>query len=187
MAEGCTHFLCVCHIRTWRFPISKVFIEFSSYALWCCPCHSFIASLHSFPHDCVVHSLLCTRRLYSRLGQIIFIFDIFENTIKQNTMLFPSVLVLASALLIEARNPHEIRHLHDHLHRRQNDNSLTLDTNAIQKGSSLDGSTSVGATPEQVKSETSDSNFINYCSGQELTNGLQIVTGSCNGIGMNPC
>jgi len=99
-------------------------------------------------------------------------------------MLFPSVLILASAVLIESKNVNEIRHLHNHLHRRQNGDSLTLNTNAIQKGSSVDGSTSQGATPEQVKSETSENNFINFCSGQELTNGLQIVTGSCNGIGM---
>jgi len=98
-------------------------------------------------------------------------------------MLFPTVLILAFAVLIESKNVHELRHLHSHLHRRQNGDSLALQTNAIQKGSSVDGSTSAGATPEQVKSETSENNFINYCSGQDLTNGLQIVTGSCNGIG----
>jgi hypothetical protein len=27
-------------------------------------------------------------------------------------------------------------------------------------------------------------NFINFCSGQTLTNGLQNKAGSCNGVGM---
>jgi hypothetical protein len=26
-------------------------------------------------------------------------------------------------------------------------------------------------------------NFINFCKGQTLTNGLQVKTGSCNGVG----
>lgn len=29
-----------------------------------------------------------------------------------------------------------------------------------------------------------NANFINFCSGKTLTNGLQIKTGSCNGIRM---
>ena len=29
-----------------------------------------------------------------------------------------------------------------------------------------------------------EANFINFCSGAELTNGRQIATGSCNGIPM---
>jgi hypothetical protein len=31
---------------------------------------------------------------------------------------------------------------------------------------------------------TSDNaNFINFCAGKQLTNGLQVTGGSCNGIG----
>lgn len=62
--------------------------------------------------------------------------------------------------------------------------STTLQDNVIQKGSFVDGSTSIGAAESgQALSQTSQNNFINFCSGQTLTNGLQITTGSCNGIG----
>jgi hypothetical protein len=59
----------------------------------------------------------------------------------------------------------------------------TLSANAIQSGSFLDGSTEIGAAEVgQAKSLTSQNNFINNCAGKTLTNGLQITTGSCNGI-----
>jgi hypothetical protein len=59
----------------------------------------------------------------------------------------------------------------------------TLQANAIQSGSFADGSNEIGsAEVGQAKSATSQNNFINFCSGQTLTNGLQITTGSCNGI-----
>jgi hypothetical protein len=61
--------------------------------------------------------------------------------------------------------------------------SLTLDAAAVQTGSFVDGSTSIGAEAGQANSQTSQNNFINFCSGKTLTNGLQIVGGSCNGIG----
>jgi len=61
----------------------------------------------------------------------------------------------------------------------------TLLANVIQKGSEIDGSTSIGAAEVgQALSATSTNNFMNFCSGQTLTNGLQITTGSCNGIPM---
>jgi hypothetical protein len=60
---------------------------------------------------------------------------------------------------------------------------LTLDAAAVQSGSFVDGSQSIGAEAGQAKSQTSQNNFINFCSGKTLTNGLQIVGGSCNGIG----
>jgi len=61
----------------------------------------------------------------------------------------------------------------------------TLLSNVIQKGSEIDGSTSIGAAEVgQALSQKSTNNFINFCSGQTLTNGLQITTGSCNGIPM---
>jgi len=61
----------------------------------------------------------------------------------------------------------------------------TLLANAIQSGSFVDGSQEIGADEaDQAKSLTSTNNFINNCAGKTLTNGLQITTGSCNGIPM---
>ncbi|KAF7912496.1 uncharacterized protein EAF01_001517 [Botrytis porri] len=66
-----------------------------------------------------------------------------------------------------------------------NDASLTLASDAIQSGSFADGSGEIGAAEVgQAKSATSKNNFINFCSGETLTNGLQVTTGSCNGIPM---
>ncbi|KAF3763734.1 hypothetical protein M406DRAFT_51317 [Cryphonectria parasitica EP155] len=62
--------------------------------------------------------------------------------------------------------------------------STTLSDNAIQSGSFLDGSQGLGAETGQASSTTSQNNFINFCSGKTLTNGLQITDGSCNGIVM---
>src|SRR5271168_3466261 len=64
---------------------------------------------------------------------------------------------------------------------------LTLDADVVQTGSFVDGSASIGAEAGQAKSQTSRDNFINFCSGKTLTNGLQIVGGSCNGIGKRSC
>ena len=63
------------------------------------------------------------------------------------------------------------------------DNGLALDSSLVQKGSTLDGQQGLGAEAGQAASATSDNNFINFCQGQTLTNGLQITAGSCNGIG----
>jgi len=61
----------------------------------------------------------------------------------------------------------------------------TLSPNAIQSGSFVDGSKQVGADEVgQALSLISQNNFINNCAGKVLTNGLQITTGSCNGITM---
>src|ERR1700728_4293436 len=60
---------------------------------------------------------------------------------------------------------------------------LTLDADAVQTGSFSNGADSIGAEAGQALSQTSQNNFINFCSGKTLTNGLQIVGGSCNGIG----
>ena len=62
--------------------------------------------------------------------------------------------------------------------------STTLQANAIQSGSFFDGQSGLGAEDTQASSTTSQNNFINFCSGQTLTNGLQITDGSCNGIVM---
>lgn len=58
---------------------------------------------------------------------------------------------------------------------------LTLLANAVQKGSAQDGSANIAAG--QAKSITSTNNFINFCSGKTLTDGLQVQGGSCNGVG----
>jgi len=60
---------------------------------------------------------------------------------------------------------------------------LTLDADAVQTGSFSTGLDSIGAEAGEAASQTSENNFINFCAGKTLTNGLQIVTGSCNGIG----
>lgn len=101
-------------------------------------------------------------------------------------MFTPSILILlASAGLIEARSVLDARHHHG-LHRRataDDASATTLAANAIQTGSFVDGSQQVGANEaNQAKSQTSENNFINFCAGKTLSNGLQITTGSCNGI-----
>lgn len=58
---------------------------------------------------------------------------------------------------------------------------LTLQANAVQTGSAQDGSATLA--DGQALSLTSTNNFINFCSGKTLTNGLQVQGGSCNGIG----
>jgi len=58
----------------------------------------------------------------------------------------------------------------------------TLLANAIQSGSFVDGSAAAGSDAGQAASATSQNNFINNCAGKTLTNGLQVQTGSCNGI-----
>lgn len=63
-----------------------------------------------------------------------------------------------------------------------NNGDATLNQDAIQTGSFSDGQDG-NAEEGQAASETSQENFINFCSGQTLTNGLQIEEGSCNGIG----
>jgi hypothetical protein len=73
-----------------------------------------------------------------------------------------------------------------------------LKSNAVQTGSADDGNAtptdgqsasamSVFSSPlsNMTNSSSDVANFINFCSGQTLTNGLQVKTGSCNGIG-NP-
>lgn len=57
-----------------------------------------------------------------------------------------------------------------------------LAPNAVQSGSFFDGSDAIGANDAQAQSDVSQNNFINFCAGQTLTNGLQLVDGSCNGI-----
>ena len=95
------------------------------------------------------------------------------------------VALLASAGLVEARSLFDVTHLHGGVHKRQNTDltATVLAANALQTGSTLDGSNEIGAAEVgQALSKTSTNNFINNCAGKTLTNGLQIVAGSCNGI-----
>ncbi|OXV07013.1 hypothetical protein Egran_05220 [Elaphomyces granulatus] len=64
-----------------------------------------------------------------------------------------------------------------------NNNKLALNPNNVQTGSQSDGLGN-GAQPGQTASATDDANFINFCEGKTLTNGLQQKGGSCNGIVM---
>ena len=100
-------------------------------------------------------------------------------------MLSPSLglVLLATALLTEARSVFPVRHRH--LAGKRADDSLTLTSDLIQSGSTNDGSQEIGAAEVgQALSHTDPANFINNCVGKTLTNGLQITTGSCNGIRM---
>lgn len=58
----------------------------------------------------------------------------------------------------------------------------TLSQNAVQTGSANTGAQGAGAG--QSNSKTDNANFINFCSGKTLTNGLQQKSGSCNGVVM---
>ena len=57
----------------------------------------------------------------------------------------------------------------------------TLDPENIQDASASDGDPDGGEG--QAASLTDNANFINFCSGETKTNGLQVQGGSCNGIG----
>jgi len=59
---------------------------------------------------------------------------------------------------------------------------LTLDPSVIATGSEFSGNDPPVA--DQATSATSNNNFINFCAGLTLTNGLQQKTGSCNPIPM---
>ncbi|KAI6714860.1 hypothetical protein PZA11_007744 [Diplocarpon coronariae] len=61
---------------------------------------------------------------------------------------------------------------------------LTLLANLTQTGSQQDGSVNGVLKAGQSASQTSKNNFINICSGKTVTNGVQVVGGSCNGIPM---
>ncbi|PSS18476.1 hypothetical protein M430DRAFT_42150 [Amorphotheca resinae ATCC 22711] len=95
------------------------------------------------------------------------------------------LLLLVSAGLIEASPLQEVGPLNKLRLRASDATATTLSPDAVQSGSFNDGSNEIGAAEVgQAKSLTSKNNFINYCAGKTLTNGLQITTGSCNGITM---
>ncbi|KAI5806207.1 hypothetical protein EDC01DRAFT_609614, partial [Geopyxis carbonaria] len=65
-----------------------------------------------------------------------------------------------------------------------NADALALDPNNVQDASQATGQEGGAADPAQADSATDDANFINFCTGKTLTNGLQVMAGSCNGIVM---
>jgi len=65
----------------------------------------------------------------------------------------------------------------------QDNNALLLDPANVQEASQATGQEG-GAEAGQADSATDDANFINFCTGKTLTNGLQVQAGSCNGIVM---
>ena len=65
-----------------------------------------------------------------------------------------------------------------------NANALELNPDAVQTGSEANGLNASGAESGEAASATDPANFINFCAGQTLTNGLQQKQGSCNGIVM---
>ncbi|TGO52206.1 hypothetical protein BOTNAR_0331g00020 [Botryotinia narcissicola] len=97
-----------------------------------------------------------------------------------------SLAFFASTGLVKGLNARR----HQEIHKRAtatsgDDTSLTLAQNVIASGSFSDGLTEIGGNEAfEAASATSQNNFINFCAGETLTNGLQIVTGSCNGIPM---
>lgn len=63
--------------------------------------------------------------------------------------------------------------------------ATTLDAANIQDASASNGNPDQGAG--ESPSTTDQANFINFCSGKTITNGLQDQGGSCNGIGELTC
>ena len=62
--------------------------------------------------------------------------------------------------------------------------ALTLNPNNVNQGALQDGLSESGAQAGEAPAATDPANFINFCTGKTLTNGLQNVGGSCNGIVM---
>ncbi|SPO07268.1 uncharacterized protein DNG_09962 [Cephalotrichum gorgonifer] len=94
--------------------------------------------------------------------------------------------ILASASLIDGATLDRSRgNFGSNLFRRQ-DRQSCLKQDLIQDASTLTGQEpgTEGIKPGQAESATDENNFINFCDGQEITNGKQITTGSCNGIPM---
>ncbi|EFX02436.1 hypothetical protein CMQ_2485 [Grosmannia clavigera kw1407] len=102
-------------------------------------------------------------------------------------MMFKSVLValslnaMASASVINHKGMHQKRAATSS---GSSAASTCLDTNALQTGSFVTGQVNDVPSGGQSNSNTDTANFINFCSGQTLTNGLQVKAGSCNGIVM---
>ncbi|PWW80651.1 hypothetical protein C7212DRAFT_356069 [Tuber magnatum] len=98
-----------------------------------------------------------------------------------------SVILLASAGLASAISPYQVHARGLDLVPRQNGGNTrggnTGDPANVQEASQATGQED-GAEAGQADSATDDANFINFCTGKTLTNGLQVQAGSCNGIVM---
>ncbi|CAZ82634.1 unnamed protein product [Tuber melanosporum] len=100
-----------------------------------------------------------------------------------------SVVLLASAGLASATSPYNVHARGLDLVPRQNNNGggnrggNNGDPANVQEASQATGQEG-GAEAGQADSATDDANFINFCTGKTLTNGLQVQAGSCNGIVM---
>jgi hypothetical protein len=144
--------------------------------------------LYSFIHSLLTTVSLILRSLHNLYNTGLDHFAIFKfNSLIKATItnMLNSILpvLLASAGLIEARSVFQERHVHFHRRAGGDATGTTLSPAAIQSGSFNDGSDEIGSNEaQQAKSLTSQNNFINNCAGKTLTNGLQITTGSCNGI-----
>ena len=96
-----------------------------------------------------------------------------------------AALLLATAALAQNKDDNKNNNKDNNNNNNANNNKdgLALLESVVQKGSFQDGTKALGAEDGQAVSQTSQNNFINFCEGKTLTNGLQIVDGSCNGIG----
>lgn len=106
-------------------------------------------------------------------------------------MLYSNIFTLASiagvasanavlpGMMDSQRHPYPSRFIEK---RQNNDTGLQLLQANVQTGSQQNGQD--GGDDGQALSDTSNNNFINFCSGKDLTNGLQKTGGSCNGIPM---
>jgi transcription initiation factor TFIID subunit 15 len=56
---------------------------------------------------------------------------------------------------------------------------MVLESEHKQTGKSVND----GALTKTYYVNSDEANFINFCSGETLTNGLQQTGGSCNGVG----
>jgi len=100
-------------------------------------------------------------------------------------MRFLPILLLVSAALAAPRPQDD----NDNDNNNNNDDdgndnaALVLDPANVQAASAATGQDG-GGDPAQADSLTDEANFINFCTGKTITNGAQVVDGSCNGIVM---
>jgi hypothetical protein len=107
------------------------------------------------------------------------------------SLVFLAVAQLSAALVVPVPHPHVARQNNKFPRKNGGNNngtnnqnggnnngnpqtSLTLDPSVIQK---INGT---GSGPGEADSLVSTNNFINFCVGKTLTNGLQVQGGSCN-------
>jgi len=106
-------------------------------------------------------------------------------------MRFLPILLLVSAALAAPRpqddNNNNNNNDNDNDNNNNNNNNnnaaLVLDPANVQAASATTGQDG-GGDPAQADSLTDEANFINFCTGKTITNGAQVVGGSCNGIVM---